>query len=355
LSADRPNLYRIHGLVVESEIPLLAGSSAEGEKSNPRGEDPTSESAADTAPDYRVVAGAPVKCPDSPPTGRILAELRDNGYGFWATEDRSDPGTWTLRYAGICDVTLERRRRMITVRSASDADPALIPIFVEGNVLAHALAADGALALHASAVEVGGEALAIIGPSGAGKSTLAALLCAAGARFVADDVLRVDSADTGPICFPGTRALRLRPAAASLVAGIEADAVEQTADGRTRVLPTCRAEAPLRLRAALVPEPSREEPSLAVRRLDAVDGFKELIRHPRLAAWRSPDQIARLFHLTADVAPGIRVYRATVPWGPPFPPGLAQELFTSVDVGVPSRHRAPKPGPGSAGDRRRVD
>jgi hypothetical protein len=352
--SDPRNLYRIHGLVVESEIPLLAWPFGAPESGNPGGGDAAMD-ASDPAPDYRVLAGAPTKCPDSPPPGRILAELNENGYGFWATENRRDPGTWTLRYAGICDVTLDRRRRMITVRSAPDADPGLIPIFVEGNVLAHALAADGALALHASAVEAGGEALAIIGPSGAGKSTLAALLCAAGARFVADDVLRVDSADSGPVCFPGTRALRLRPAAASLLSGIEADAVEQTADGRTRVLPTGRAEAPLRLRAALVPEPSREQPRLAVRRLDAMEGFKELIRHPRLAAWRSRDQIARLFHLTAEVAPGIRVYRATVPWGPPFPPGLAQELLTSVDVAVPSRHRAPEPGPGSPGDRRRVD
>lgn len=44
------------------------------------------------------------------------------------------------------------------------------------------------MALHASAVMMEGQALAICGPSGVGKSTLAAALCQAGGRFVSDDI-----------------------------------------------------------------------------------------------------------------------------------------------------------------------
>jgi hypothetical protein len=262
----------------------------------------------------------------------LLAEIPDDGFRYWAVETRRDPGRWTLRYAGICDATLDSGSRTILIHRASEGDPGLIPIFVEGNVLAHALAAEGLLALHASAVEVGGRALAIVGPSGAGKSTLAALLCAAGARLVADDVLRVDATDSGAVCYPGSRGLRLRPAATGLRAGIEAATVEETADGRTRVLPTRRVDAPLGLHAALVPEPSRETKRLSVRRLGAMEGLQELLRHPRLAAWRASEPIARLFALTGDVAAALPVYRATVPWGPPFPPGLAEELVASVGL-----------------------
>ena len=96
------------------------------------------------------------------------------------------------------------------------------------------------------------------------------------------------------------------------------------------MLPTDRVDTPLRLHAALVPEPSRETRSLDVRRLGAMEGLQELLRHPRLAAWRAPEPIARLFELTGDVAAALPVYRATVPWGPPFPPGLADELLASV-------------------------
>jgi hypothetical protein len=35
------------------------------------------------------------------------------------------------------------------------------------------------------------------------------------------------------------------------------------------------------------------------------------------------------------------VYRATVPWGPPFPPGLAEELFASVGFDAASSRREP--------------
>jgi hypothetical protein len=308
LSTSPPRVYRIHGLLVESEIPLDERA-IEGDADG-RAADPGPGGEADPAPDYRVMAGEPRDCPQRPPPGRLLAEIPDDGFRYWAVETRRDPGRWTLRYAGICDATL----------------------FVEGNVLAHALAADGLLALHASAVEVGGRALAIVGPSGAGKSTLAALLCAEGARLVADDVLRVDATGAGAVCYPGTRGLRLRPAATSLRRGIEAAAVEETADGRTRVLPTRRVEAPLKLHAALVPEPSRETRSLEVRRLGAMEGLHELLRHPRLAAWRTPEPIARLFELTGDIAAALPVYRATVPWGPPFPPGLADELLASVGL-----------------------
>ena len=332
LNSGSSSLYRIHGLVVDSEIPLAVGSSLQGANGSRHGEQDATGSVSYPAPDYRVLSGEPTECPYAPPAGRLLAEMSDDGFGFWLAEPREDPETWTLRYAGICEVTLDRRRRMITVRRARDGDPGLIPIFLEGNILAHALAADGFLALHASAVEVDGRALAIIGPSGMGKSTLAALLCAAGAALVADDVLRVDSADPAPVCFPGTAALRLRPAAGSLANRIDAAALDQTADGRTRVIPTRRVDGPLSLRVAILPEPSREAARLEVTRLGAIDGLKQLISHPRLAAWRAPEQIGELFRLTAEVAPALRIYRVRVPWGPPFQPGLAEELLAGVGM-----------------------
>lgn len=342
MSADAATLYRIHGLLVESEIPLHAAT-VDADAEGP-GTDPRSGSAAEPTPDYRIMTGEPRDCPPSPPPGRILAELRDDGFASWATEARRDPGRRTLRYAGICDVMLDRGRRTIIVHRAFEADPALIPIFLEGNVLAHALAADDLLVLHASAVQIGDRALAIVGPSGTGKSTLAALLCSVGARLVTDDALRVDATNVGAVCFPGTHGLRLRPAAASLEREIEGAGVQGTVDGRTKVLPTRRADAPLKLEAALVPEPSREAHELQVRRLGAMAALQELLRHPRLTVWRAPEPIGRLFELTAEIAPALRVYRARVPWGPPFPPGLAEELLASVGLGSASAQEGAEPG-----------
>jgi hypothetical protein len=166
-----------------------------------------------------------------------------------------------------------------------------------------------------------------------GKSTLAALLCAAGARLVADDALRVEVAGARATCFPGSRRLRLRAAAAPLGHAIEGAAVAETADGRTAVLPTRLVDVPLTLRAALIPEPSREATGLEVQRLGPMEAVQELLSYPRLRRWHSSEQIGALFRLTADVAAAVPVYRATVPWGPPFPPGLAGELLASVGLG----------------------
>lgn len=324
------NLYRIHGLVVESEIPLPA----QGVKWGDGGAkpDPGSVSGTHPVPDYRVMEGEPRDCPHSPPAGRILGELRDDAFSYWAAETRRDPPRWTLRYADICDVVLDRAQKAITVHRSPEADPGLIPVFLGGSVLAHALTAEGLLVLHASAVEVDGRALAIVGPSGAGKSTLAALLCAAGARLVADDALRVDATSSGAVCFPGTRGLRLRPAAASLAGGIEGAVVGNTADGRTAVLPARLADTPLTLGAVLVPEPSREASTLELRRLGAMEGLQELLCHPRLTMWRASEPIGQLFRLTGEIAEALPIYRSRVPWGPPFRAGLAEELLAGVGL-----------------------
>jgi hypothetical protein len=318
LSGDSPQLYRIHGLLVESEIGLQAAE-ADAE-----------------APDYRVRVGPPVDCPPSPPPGRLLGGFGDDGFGYWVAEDPREPGRWTVRYAGICQAALDRERRTMTVHGAIDGDPGMVPIFLEGSLLAHVLAAEGLLALHASAVERGGEALAIVGPSGMGKSTLAALFCAAGAQLVADDALRVDVVGEGAICFPGSRRLRLRSAAAEVGRAIEGAALADTVDGRTAVRPATLVDGPLPLRAALIPEPSRQATELEVRRLGHIEAVRELLSYPRLTRWQASEQIGRLFRLTADVAAAVPVYRATVPWGPPFPPGLAEELLASVGLGAAS-------------------
>jgi hypothetical protein len=63
-----------------------------------------------------------------------------------------------------------------------------------------------------------------------------------------------------------------------------------------------------------------------------MDALQQLLRYPRLVSWQAPEPIGRLFQLTARVAAVLPVYRATVPWGPPFPPNLAEELLASVGL-----------------------
>jgi hypothetical protein len=65
--------------------------------------------------------------------------------------------------------------------------------------------------LHASAVELGGRAVAFLGRSGAGKTTVAAHCVARGARLLTDDVLAIEAAATGVRAHRGGAVMRLDP------------------------------------------------------------------------------------------------------------------------------------------------
>lgn len=76
--------------------------------------------------------------------------------------------------------------------------------FLIAQVLPFAAVLQGLEVLHASAVAVGGKALALLGVSQAGKTSLAVELCGLGAAFVADDVLAVEAQGEVLLAHPGT-------------------------------------------------------------------------------------------------------------------------------------------------------
>src|SRR2546429_8443160 len=89
---------------------------------------------------------------------------------------------------------LAQKGSEIVIDPLPDAAPDVLRLFTLGAVLAGVLHQRGLLLLHASAVEVGGSALAFIGEKGWGKSTIAALMQGRGHRPIADDIvaLKVD-------------------------------------------------------------------------------------------------------------------------------------------------------------------
>lgn len=314
-------LYSIHGLLVESEIALEARPAELGDGST------------GAKVDYRILEGRVRDVPDEPPAGRLLAELPAHGY--FVTADPADPGLRTIRHAGLYEARLELAARRITIHPATGADRVDDAIIAGGKLLAHAIAAEGGLVVHAAAVEIGGRAIAIVGATGAGKSTLAALLCANGARLIADDALRCEVAGGSASCFPGNCVLRLRSPAATLAAAIDGAQVTPRADGRVSVAPALTAADRVDLAAVLVPHPSRTAGRVSCDALGPVDGLIELLRHPRLTGWCAPEAIGPQFELTTDLRAAVSVYRATMPWGPPFAAELASELLYGTGLASP--------------------
>jgi hypothetical protein len=103
------------------------------------------------------------------------------------------------------------RGREILVESDPDADPASVRLFLLGSIMGVIFHQRGILALHASAVEFKGKAIAFVGNVGQGKSTLAAhCLMHASTRLIADDILAVSFDEVGrPLAHPGMPNLKL--------------------------------------------------------------------------------------------------------------------------------------------------
>ena len=108
--------------------------------------------------------------------------------------------------------------------------------YLSGPILSLLLRIRGALALHASAVQIGRGAVGFVGAHGAGKSTLAAALGAAGCRVITDDVLHLRAEGGRWMAEPFASMLRLWPDGAQLALGAGAELPAITAGWDKRAL-----------------------------------------------------------------------------------------------------------------------
>jgi hypothetical protein len=114
-----------------------------------------------------------------------------------------------------------------------------LPRHFFGSALAVLLALRGAVPLHASAVELDGQATLIFARRGAGKSSMAAALIGLGARLISDDLSALVLDQAGhPGLLPGKTGLRLYPGTRTLLCGREGDlAPEPDEGGKLRFRP----------------------------------------------------------------------------------------------------------------------
>ena len=174
--------------------------------------------------------------------------------------------------------------RQISIDADSRADHRLIRLFLLGPVLALLLHQRKFLAIHASAVSLGGEAVAFVGEKGMGKSTMAAALHARGHALVADDLVAIDTTAARPLAYPGFPQLKLFPESAALLDGDpgQLPKVHPEFDKRARRAIEGFPIQPLPLRRIFVLADGDVE---AIEPLSARDGFMELVRHSYLLGW----------------------------------------------------------------------
>ena len=93
--------------------------------------------------------------------------------------------------------------------------------YLLGPIMGFTLLLKGFISLHACAIAVGDQAIAIMGPAGSGKSTAAAAFAERGYRILAEDVVTLRDMGTEFLVQPGYPSIRLWPSSVEALYGSE--------------------------------------------------------------------------------------------------------------------------------------
>lgn len=308
-------MYGLHGLRIRSDVALAGFPVPDGD------------------PDVEVRWGPPAPVPLEAPAGRVIA-ARTIGDRYWYVAAEV-AGAITLRVPGVCDFLVDSEATSVECRPDPATEPGFVGVLVAGLVTAVLLGLRGDAVLHASAVAVDGAAIALAGASGAGKSTLAAVLCAAGATLVTDDLLRIGRGQDAPVlCIGGAPQLRLRPHGAWAVECFATpQRVSSTADRRLALEPAGSAGDARPLAAIALIRPSRSATDVHIDEIKRGSALVRLAENLRIVGWKDPTTLHRQFQALAWLARSVPVVEAVVPWGPPLPDTVAPALFELARAG----------------------
>lgn len=279
--------------------------------------------------DFTLLDGGGRAIGHDQPEGQLIQKTLYDGAPLYSTVERTD-GSYLLRLHGAVDFTLTKD----LTRVEAYVDPAcpreLVELLATGNLLATRAMLQGELVLHASAVARGGRTLAFVAPSGVGKSTMSALCCLhAGSSFVTDDVLRLDLGGGDVRAWRGLHEARLRRDLADLAAG-HPQTSRQTVDGRTAWRPDRSMLPQTTLAAIVLPQPDRDRTELELKRLTGGRAVLAIAAAPRILDWTRGLELALALAATSRLVERVPVYRALIPWGPPFRPDVARQLMDLV-------------------------
>ncbi|HEX2077958.1 MAG TPA: hypothetical protein VHG08_09620 [Longimicrobium sp.] len=299
-NAAAPARYRLYGLHAEADPPIP-------------GLEP--DASADPA-DLRIWMGrAPV---DAFPPGAaeepwyVSPRLTPADEPTVVVHRRAD-GAFRLRYADGCEYHVDAAGTRVACAWPAHYTVEDAATYLLGPVLGLVLRLRGVPALHASAVAIGGAALAVVGSAGAGKSTTAAALAARGHAVVADDVLALRGTASAVLAQPAYPHLRLWPDVVPALYGPGAELPLLTPNWSKRLL---RVDAafhpdPLPLGAVYVLAP-REEGAGAPRLepINRVDGVLALVANAYVGWFPDRAAQARELEMLGRVARTVPLVRA---------------------------------------------
>lgn len=215
--------------------------------------------------------------------------------------------------------------------------------YLLGPVLGFIMLLRGIVCLHASAIAIGNESIALLGPAGAGKSTTAAAFAERGYSVLAEDVVTLDDRGNQFLVRPGYPCIRLWPPAVRALYGSETQLPKLTPNWDKCYLDLRERfqEGPLPL-AAIYHLGERHHDARApyVETLDRSQGLMALVANTYATKLMDKQMRAREFELLTRVVGRVSVRRIT----PHADPARIKELCDLIvgDFSLTQRRKAAK-------------
>ena len=208
--------------------------------------------------------------------------------------------------------------------------------YLLGPVMGFVMLLRGVVCLHASAVAIGDEAIALLGPAGSGKSTTAAAFAERGYSILAEDVVTLDDRGDHFLVRPGYPCIRLWPAAVKALYGSETHLPKLTPNWDKCYLDLSDnfQREPLRL-AAIYHLSERREETL-VHALDRAEGLMSLVANTYATKLMDKQMRAREFELLTRVLQNVPVRRVTPHSDITHIPELCTRILTDFKSGFKS-------------------
>jgi len=206
--------------------------------------------------------------------------------------------------------------------------------YLLGPVMGFVMLLRGIVCLHASAVAIGNEAIALVGPAGSGKSTTAAAFANRGYGILAEDVVTLDDRQDHFLVRPGYPCIRLWPASVKALYGSETHLPKLTPNWDKCYLELSRGfqTQPLRL-AAIYLLGERQDDGAVIETVDRAKGLMSLVANTYATKLMDKQMRAREFELLTRVLSNVRLRRVIPRNDPARLPELCTRILTDFGDG----------------------
>jgi hypothetical protein len=223
--------------------------------------------------------------------------------------------------------------------------------YLLGPIMGFVMLLRGVVCLHASAVAIGDEAIALLGAAGSGKSTTAAAFSARGYSILAEDVVTLDDREDHFLVRPAYPCIRLWPASVKALYGTETHLPKLTPNWDKRYLdltqrPEQFQQQPLRL-AAIYQLGERRNDTRApfMEPLDRAEGLMSLVANTYATKLMDKQMRAREFELLTRVLNNVPLRRVTPHTDAARIPELCDSIvsdFESIEESFPQSRKVAK-------------